>query len=49
MALNCNVLSEARAIRMVGSRAERGAYLGPEGHGGIGPQLAYDIPDVAMV
>ena len=32
MALNCKVLSEARAIRKVGSRAERGAYLGPEGH-----------------
>ena len=28
MALNCNVPSEARVIRKVGSQAERGAYPG---------------------
>ena len=30
--LYCNVPSEARAIWKVGSRAERGVYMGPEGH-----------------
>ena len=32
MAQYCNVPSEARVILKVGSRAERGTYLGPEGH-----------------